>query len=359
MRLSVTALVFLICALTSACNISLEREPTPPPPTQFTPPTSTPVDIATPTTAPVNTPTSIPPTTIVIPPTSCVPRTDLPTYTVALGDTLANIARRANTTTSVLTGINCLANPNVISVGQVLRVPTVILPPTNTPTNIQVVGAVAVSPVLRVEGDINVLVPDGVVTLTWNVPGLTNVPASTSRMQFYVTPSGTGTTPVLIGTDANLTDGGAITWRVPNSALGWLSAEIVSIDYSVQARTATSTRIAVEWQTPVPAPTIVSFTASSASINAGGSITLNWEVRDATGVSIRVINPDGNEAARFDHQALKSTLNYTVPLTVSGTLTFRLVPESTSSNIPTQQITVTVVLPPSEFDDPVDHDNTD
>jgi len=351
MRLSITAFVILICALTSACNISLEREPTPPPATAFSTQTPAPVNTETPTSAPTNTPTSIPPTTVIIPPTSCVPRTDLPTYTVAVGDTLANIARRANSTTTVMTSINCLANPNVITVGQVLRVPNPILPPTNTPTNVQLVGAVAVAPVLRVDGDVNVLVPDGTVTLTWNVNGLTNVPASTSRMQFYVTPSGTGTTPVLIGTDTNLTDGGAITWRVPNSALGWLTAEIVSIDYAVQARTASPTRIAVEWQTPVPTPSIVSFTASNASVNAGESVTLNWEVTNANAVTIRVNNPDGVEATRYTNLALKSSLTYSIPSTISGDMTFLLVPESASTNIPTQQITVTVVLPPGDEDE--------
>ena len=351
MRLAVTSLVFLICALTSACNISIQREPTPPPATPFSSQTPAPLDTETPTSAPTSTPTAIPPTTIIIPPTSCIPRNDLPTYTVVVGDTLANIARRTNSTATQLAGINCLANPNVITVGQVLRVPTVILPPTNTPSNVQLVGAVTVAPVLRVEGDINVLVPDGVVTLTWNVTGLTNVPSSTARMQFYVTPSGTGSTPVLIGTDINLVDGGAITWRVPNSALGWLTAEIVSANYAVLARTASPVRIAVEWQTPVPTPTIVSFVASSASVNAGDPVTLTWEVTNANGVSIRVNNSDGSEATRYTGLALKSSLTYNVPTTTSGALTFLLSPESASTNIPTQLITVTVVLPPGDAGD--------
>ncbi|MCA9907660.1 MAG: hypothetical protein KC519_03355, partial [Anaerolineae bacterium] len=229
--------------------------------------------------------------------------------------------------------------------------PYPILPPTITPPSVQVIGAVSVAPVLRVDGDVNVLVPDGTVTLTWNVAGLTNIPGSTARMQFYVTPSGTGTTPVLIGTDTNLADGGAITWHVPNSALGWLTAQIVGADFVVLARTATPTRIAVEWQTPVPSPVIVSFTTSDASVNAGESVTLNWEVTNADGVSIRVINPNGSEVVRYNDLALSSSLTYDVPSTLSGTLTFRLVPQSASTNIPTQQIAVTVVLPPDDGGD--------
>ncbi len=359
MRLFATVIVIALCTLTSACNISIQREPTPPPATAL--PSQTPMIFNTDTPVPpTSTPTSIPPTSIIIiPPTACVPRTDLPTYTVVVGDTLASVARRANSTSNDLARYNCLANPNVITVGQVLRVPYPILPPTITPPSVQVIGAVSVAPVLRVEGDVNVLVPDGNVTLTWNVPGLTNVPGSTARMQFYVTPSGTGSTPVLIGTDANLADGGAITWHVPNSALGWLTAQIVSADFVVIARTAASTRIAVEWQTPVPAPVIVSFTASNASVNAGESVTLNWVVTNADGVSISVINPNGSEVVRYNNLALSSSLIYDVPSTYSGALIFRLVPQAASTNIPTQQISVTVVLPPSEFNDPGEQSATE
>jgi LysM repeat protein len=55
-------------------------------------------------------------------------------YTVASGDTLASIARRANTTVDALTKGNCLADPNNIAVGQQLRLPQTpvsnSLPPT-------------------------------------------------------------------------------------------------------------------------------------------------------------------------------------------------------------------------------------
>ena len=44
------------------------------------------------------------------------------TYTVKAGDTLATIARRFNTTVANLVALNNIANPNVIRVGQVLRI---------------------------------------------------------------------------------------------------------------------------------------------------------------------------------------------------------------------------------------------
>jgi LysM repeat protein len=45
------------------------------------------------------------------------------THTVVRGDTLGTIARRAGTTVSALVQLNRLANPNLIRVGQVLRLP--------------------------------------------------------------------------------------------------------------------------------------------------------------------------------------------------------------------------------------------
>lgn len=75
--------------------------------------------------------------TAVLPPTvatvvNCTVRADWLTYTVVTGDTLGRIAGRTNSTTNELAQANCLSNVNVITVGQVLRVPRV--PATNTPT---------------------------------------------------------------------------------------------------------------------------------------------------------------------------------------------------------------------------------
>lgn len=54
--------------------------------------------------------------------------TDLPTdvseYTVRSGDTLLGIARRYNTTVTELQTLNKLANPDVLSIGQVILVPS-------------------------------------------------------------------------------------------------------------------------------------------------------------------------------------------------------------------------------------------
>lgn len=52
----------------------------------------------------------------------CIPRNDWPTYNVRRGDTLSTIARRYNSTTSLIQQANCLTS-TVVRAGQVLRVP--------------------------------------------------------------------------------------------------------------------------------------------------------------------------------------------------------------------------------------------
>jgi len=96
------------------------------------------------TVTPTATATSVPPTatpTATTPPgaTPTPTRTATPmpggvcTYVVQWGDTLYSIARRYNTTVSVLVSLNGIANPNYIRTGQVLYVPCVVTP-TPVPT---------------------------------------------------------------------------------------------------------------------------------------------------------------------------------------------------------------------------------
>jgi LysM repeat protein len=107
-----------------------------PPPT-FEPPTRTPA----PTLTPIITPTATLNLNIAIPglhgletPTpsttpGCVPRKDWKLrYTVQRGDALARIADHYSTTVQQLVAANCLTDPNVIVIGQELRVPGEIQP---------------------------------------------------------------------------------------------------------------------------------------------------------------------------------------------------------------------------------------
>lgn len=68
----------------------------------------------------------------------CVPRTDWFVYTVQSGDTLNRIAARTNTTALQLAYANCLADANIIYVGQQLRVPQQPITPTRAPATIRI-----------------------------------------------------------------------------------------------------------------------------------------------------------------------------------------------------------------------------
>lgn len=102
-----------------------------PPPT-FAPPTLTP----TPSLTPTMTPTATVDSSLVIPglygaetptPTTtpgCVPREDWKLrYEVKIGDALASIATKYNSTVDELVAANCIKDRNLITVGQQLRVP--------------------------------------------------------------------------------------------------------------------------------------------------------------------------------------------------------------------------------------------
>lgn len=67
----------------------------------------------------------------------CTPRTDWTiSYVIAVGDTLGNIAQRTNSTVPELQEGNCLPDVNSISVGQILRLPSLPQTPTATSTDL-------------------------------------------------------------------------------------------------------------------------------------------------------------------------------------------------------------------------------
>ena len=134
-RIKQTGLALLLLVTLSACSLSATQPEeaaqriTPTlAVTAMLPATETPEPMATETSNP--TATSLPQSGESGPAISCNPRTDWPLYTVVSGDTLANIARLVNSTTGTLTEANCLANPNMLVVGQHIRVP--MLPPVAT-----------------------------------------------------------------------------------------------------------------------------------------------------------------------------------------------------------------------------------
>lgn len=106
--------------------------------------------------APIAPATNTPPPTATIPvnpqrPTTiaCVPRSDwAAAYTVQRGDTLFGIARRFQVSPTDLQQGNCIANPNVILPGQVLRVPFAAIPTGNLPPTVLPASAPTARPTL-------------------------------------------------------------------------------------------------------------------------------------------------------------------------------------------------------------------
>jgi LysM repeat protein len=95
---------------------------------------------------------------------SCVPtHAEWPSYTIRAGDTLGSIASRSGTTVDTLVTTNCIANPNVITVGTSLRVPRIPSTPTPTAAGIPVIDIGSPANVCRV-------VPRGIQASVWG-PG--------------------------------------------------------------------------------------------------------------------------------------------------------------------------------------------
>lgn len=186
---------------------------------------------------------------------NCVIRTDWFLYAVYPGETLSRIAARAGTTANALAAANCLANPDRIYAGQLVRVP-VVLPPvltaTRPPMNITLTSpppvlppalvvnptALSVTPNIGFNNNTYTVQTGAAVTLTWNAA----FPAQTMRVDFYLIAPATGVA-ALIGTDVNVGDGSAqALWIVTPNVQGTIravasfsggSAPFASSDYYV------------------------------------------------------------------------------------------------------------------------------
>ncbi len=124
-----------------------------------------------PTTQPAatNTTVSVPATAV----TTCTPRADWTvTYNIQRGDTLFAVAQRFNLTLQQLQQANCISDPNLIQVGQALRVPFQLatsVPPTTAPVG----SATPTNPNLR--ADKTFLQVGECTTIRWDVANVSQV----------------------------------------------------------------------------------------------------------------------------------------------------------------------------------------
>ncbi|MCB9434405.1 MAG: LysM peptidoglycan-binding domain-containing protein [Ardenticatenaceae bacterium] len=165
--------VLLICACIpiSAAETAVSDQPTSPlvlptrpveaPSTIAPPPSPIPAVELTAVTPDATTP-PLPPSPTPSP--DCVPRTDWPTYVIQPGDTLYNLARQTGSTIRDLQAANCIADPRLLAVGQVIALPQLPKPtPTQTPTPPPLPDTLTVNP--------TTLTQSGLVTFSWNMAG--------------------------------------------------------------------------------------------------------------------------------------------------------------------------------------------
>ncbi|GEM_PF-2867108 len=148
----------------------------------------------------------------------CTVQTNLPVYTVVAGDTLFEIASRANMSVDDIVRINCLPDRNTITVGQQLYVTAAIPLEDNTSdtTNentTQVVGTV-IMPYQINTGNTYVVNTNTTLTLQWmGMPtdlGLTEV-------EFMFRPDRVVYAPISLGIDNDLSDGAMIQLNYNNA----------------------------------------------------------------------------------------------------------------------------------------------
>jgi LysM repeat protein len=242
-------LMIALMVVLSGCNISLDVQ------TQAAPnagvvlvttpaPSAVSSALSTKPASPTITATTVSQFIGTIPIITCSLRTDWPVYIVSAGDTLGNLAQRTGTTASTLSAANCLTDANLITVGQQLRVPpnsldvpTPFGPP--TPNVVRAGGQLTVSPVIGNEAGWFVLQAGSIVTISW--PNAEQLGAV--EVKFRLSPPGTNSAPIIIGTDINTVDGVSIQWTVPaGGTQGYLesTAEILG------------GRVVDQTQTPLP-----------------------------------------------------------------------------------------------------------
>lgn len=282
------ALIGLIAAsvLLPGCSLTLNLDPLFSTPRPGVTPTTT----ARPTATATVTVTPVRPTPVAnaATPVGCQIRTDWQTYTVVRGDTLGQIARRANTTVALLTQANCLANANTIFVGQQLRVPgpvATVAAPTTVPGE---VGLVDILPFVQGPSGVAELDRGATVTFVWN-----EAPTDAASVQFILLSPATGGSQVL-ATDGFPADGAAATWVVPDELSGSLAAYAYRADQSLYRQ---SLARAVVSRPPLTTlPEILYFRTSVVN----GVNTLEWQTRNVPFVNIVWNQPDGAPGGYYE-----------------------------------------------------------
>jgi LysM repeat protein len=163
---------------------------------------------------------------------TCTPPAGWVTYTVQAGDTVSSLAAAYGIVTAELAAANCLANADVINVGQTVYVPANRLAATSAPVSNANPSATSVPAAAggsagsttsssgtsiqnvwvepaTVQNDGQYYVTNG-SAVTFRVRGITNA----VKVTFVLQPIGNTATPTTLGADTNLADGVSVPWIV-------------------------------------------------------------------------------------------------------------------------------------------------
>jgi hypothetical protein len=166
---------------------------------------------------------------------NCAPRADWGAYTVQRGDTLSSLARRTGSTIAELMTANCLADPDLVMLDQALLVPRQPDPPATQPVEVICpplppstgAGRPLINPYRTFDAICYELEAGARVNIIWF-----EVPADATTVSFYFRQTGDDE-PLLLGTDATLSDGASIHWSAIATGYGHLYAESDSDDLPV------------------------------------------------------------------------------------------------------------------------------
>ncbi len=323
-RAALPLIVLLLASL--ACSLSMGDETG-----DNAPPVQTPVFTAFPT--PFAWPTAtliptIPPTPVPPTATACSRYTAWPQYTVVAGDTLGNIAQRAGATVQQLAAANCLADTNLIYVGQQLYVPQI--PATRTPGPTATFTTVPNAPVFGQAITASQHWRDSAgqaVTYYQTVRVTVGEVTNADSVSFFVTGTAGGAA-AYIGQDRDPWDGAFVDYTFPTPGTYTFQAaaeneftRINSGAFTVRYDPNFVPPGAHQFNTLAFAPA-VSTSGGWTTLRAGTAVTITWP--DAPGGATRVdfyLTPTGGTAITIgsDANPLDGTaFTWTVPAGTTG-----------------------------------------
>jgi hypothetical protein len=285
------------------------------------------------------------------------------TYTVKLGDNLWMLAEKylgsgqaywaivgaTNAKHEVDSSFAYIENPNLIHPGGKLLIP----PSTDTPQPTPVSGGAP--QILSFTASPSPADPTGIVTLNWKVRGADSVTLKWAKQnkedEVHCHLSLSGSMSILVST-VNFEGGDHLQF--------WVAAMDAKDEVVVDVKGK-----AVEQQLQVPLKTemtIASFTASPDPIERGGTVTLTWDVRNPSHVSITRLTPDGillPENVEAPNIAASGSMALSVPEKYVTAVTYYLGASDANGVILGTYATVGIICPYDEYiasECPLTHD---